>query len=49
MAKYAGLPWDVVLGAEIALAYKPSPEVYLRSVAALRVAPDEAMMVAAQL
>jgi FMN phosphatase YigB (HAD superfamily) len=29
MAKYAGLPWDCVLGAETARAYKPRPEAYL--------------------
>jgi 2-haloacid dehalogenase len=47
MAKYAGLPWDVVLGAEVARAYKPRPEVYLRSAEALGITPGEAMMVAA--
>lgn len=47
MAKRAGLPWDAVLGAEIARAYKPQPEAYLRSVAALGLEPAEAMMVAA--
>ena len=26
MAKYARLPWDVILGAEIARAYKPQPQ-----------------------
>ncbi len=31
MARRAGLPWDVVLGAEIAGAYKPSPKAYLRA------------------
>jgi 2-haloacid dehalogenase len=47
MAKHAGLPWDVILGAEVARAYKPQPEVYLRSAEALGLAPGEAMMVAA--
>ena len=47
MAKHAGLPWDVVLGAEVARAYKPQPEAYLRSAEALGIAPGEAMMVAA--
>lgn len=47
MAKRAGLPWDAILGAEIARAYKPQPAAYLRSVAAAGVAPGEAMMVAA--
>ena len=31
MAKHAGLPWDVVLGAETARAYKPLPQAYLAS------------------
>jgi 2-haloacid dehalogenase len=47
MAKRAGLPWDAILGAEIAQAYKPVPEEYLRNVAALDLTPPEVMMVAA--
>ena len=47
MAKHAGLPWDVVLGAEVARAYKPQPEAYLRSAAALDIAPARCLMVAA--
>jgi 2-haloacid dehalogenase len=47
MAKHAGLPWDAILGAELARAYKPRPEAYLRSVEALGLQPGEAMMVAA--
>jgi 2-haloacid dehalogenase len=47
MAKRAGLPWDAILGAEIAQAYKPQPAVYLKSVAALGLTPAEVMMVAA--
>jgi 2-haloacid dehalogenase len=47
MARHAGLPWDAVLGAELARAYKPAPEVYLASVAALGLEPPEAAMVAA--
>ena len=31
MAKRAGLPWDAILGAEVAQAYKTSPEAYLRT------------------
>ena len=38
MAKRAGLPWDVILGAEVAGAYKPQPEAYLRSAALLDLA-----------
>jgi 2-haloacid dehalogenase len=47
LAKYAKLPWDAILGAEIARAYKPDPRVYRASVAALGIEPGEAMMVAA--
>jgi 2-haloacid dehalogenase len=47
LARHAGLPWDAILGAEIARAYKPDPRVYRASVAALGIEPGEAMMVAA--
>jgi 2-haloacid dehalogenase len=47
LAKHAGLPWDAILGAEIAHAYKPDPAVYRASVAALGIEPAQAMMVAA--
>jgi 2-haloacid dehalogenase len=47
MAKRAGLPWDVILGAEVVRAYKPMPESYQRATAALGRAPDQCMMVAA--
>ncbi len=47
LAKYGGLPWDCILGAEIARSYKPRPQVYLASCAALRLPPDQVMMVAA--
>src|SRR5437879_13414339 len=47
MAKYGGLPWDTVLGAEVARHYKPQPETYLTTAALLGLAPAECMMVAA--
>jgi 2-haloacid dehalogenase len=47
MAKYGGLPWDAVLGAEVARFYKPQPECYLTTAALLGLAPGECMMVAA--
>ncbi|MEO1292785.1 MAG: HAD-IA family hydrolase, partial [Pseudomonadota bacterium] len=47
LARYAALPWDVILGAEVAQAYKPMPEAYIRSAAALTLAPSQCMMVAA--
>lgn len=47
MAKRAGLPWDAILGAEIAQAYKPMPEAYLRTAEVLGLRPDQVCMVAA--
>lgn len=47
MAKHAKLPWDVILGAETARAYKPLPESYLRNVALLNLEPPQVMLVAA--
>jgi 2-haloacid dehalogenase len=47
MARRAGLPWDAVLGAEVARAYKPTPEAYLRSAEALGLRPEQCLMVAA--
>jgi 2-haloacid dehalogenase len=47
LSKRAGLRWDAILGAEIARAYKPAPEAYLRSVEAIGLSPPEVMMVAA--
>jgi len=47
MAKRAGLPWDAILGAEPAQAYKPSPAAYLRTADILGLAPEEVCLVAA--
>ncbi|WP_376100115.1 haloacid dehalogenase type II [Roseomonas sp. CCTCC AB2023176] len=47
MAKRAGLPWDAILGAEVARAYKPMPEAYLRTAEILGMAPGEICLVAA--
>ena len=47
MAKRGGLPWDAILGAEVARAYKPAPEAYLRSAEALGLTPEQCLMVAA--
>ncbi len=47
MAKYGGLPWDAVLGAEVARHYKPQPECYRTTAELLGLAPGECMMVAA--
>jgi 2-haloacid dehalogenase len=47
MAKRAGLPWDAILGAEVAQAYKPTPQAYLRTAEILALAPAQVCMVAA--
>jgi 2-haloacid dehalogenase len=47
MAKFAGLPWDLVLSAELFEHYKPDPETYLGAARLLGLAPDHVMMVAA--
>ena len=49
MAKHAGLPWDVILSAELARRYKPDPEAYLTAVELLGLKPEETMMVAAHI
>ena len=47
MAKNAGLPWDCILGAELARHYKPDPESYLTAVELLGLEPYQVMMTAA--
>lgn len=47
MAKHGGLPWDVILGAEVVRQYKPMPETYDRCCDALGLIPSEVMMTAA--
>jgi 2-haloacid dehalogenase len=47
MAKHGALPWDVILGAETARAYKPQPQAYLASAELLNLAPFQVMLVAA--
>jgi 2-haloacid dehalogenase len=47
MARRAGLPWDAILGAEVAQAYKPRPEAYLRTAEILGLPPGACMLVAA--
>ncbi len=49
MAKNAGLPWDLILSAELALHYKPDREAYLTAVDLLGLKPAEVMMVAAHI
>jgi 2-haloacid dehalogenase len=47
MARRAALPWDVILGAEVARAYKPMPQAYLTTADLLGLQPIQCMMVAA--
>lgn len=47
MAKHAGLPWDMVFGADVSRSYKPTPDAYLRACELLEVPAQRAMLVAA--
>jgi 2-haloacid dehalogenase len=47
MAKRAGLPWDLVLSAEVFGHYKPDREAYVGAARILGLQPSEVMMVAA--
>ena len=47
MAKNAGLPWDLILSAELARHYKPDREAYLSAVELLSLKPEQVMMTAA--
>ena len=47
MARHGGLPWDAVLGAEVARHYKPQPQAYLTTAALLGLEPRQCLMVAA--
>ncbi len=47
MAKFGGLPWDVVFSGEIFHHYKPDRETYLGACELLSMKPAEVMMVAA--
>ena len=47
IARRNNIPWDAILGSEIARDFKPKPAVYLMTAAALNLQPHEVMMVAA--
>jgi 2-haloacid dehalogenase len=47
MAKRAGIPWDLILSAELVHHYKPDPETYLLMPRLFSFEPEEVMMVAA--
>jgi len=47
LARRNGLPWDAILGSEIARDFKPKPDVYLAACDAFDLLPGDCMMVAA--
>ena len=47
MARNAGLPWDVIIGADLTRTYKPLPRAYLRTAEVLDLRPGEVMLAAA--
>ncbi|WP_077046986.1 haloacid dehalogenase type II [Pseudomonas sp. KK4] len=47
LARYGGLPWEVITGAGLARAYKPQPEVYVKSANAVGLPVHRVAMVAA--
>jgi len=47
LARRNSLPWDAILGSEIAGDYKPKPRVYFAACEALGLPPERCMMVAA--
>jgi 2-haloacid dehalogenase len=49
LAKFGGLPWDAILGAELARHYKPDREVYISAYYYLDLKPEEVMMCAAHI
>lgn len=47
MAKFAGLPWDMIFGSDLFGHYKPDPETYLGVAKLLDLPPGKVMMAAA--
>ena len=47
LAKFGGLPWDVILGTDLVKHYKPDREMYLSAPFYLDLKPQEVMMCAA--
>jgi 2-haloacid dehalogenase len=47
LARRNGIPWDAILGAEVAGDYKPKPRVYFAACEAFDLPPTECVMVAA--
>jgi 2-haloacid dehalogenase len=47
LAKFGGLPWDLILGADLVQHYKPDREMYMSASFYLDLKPDQVMMCAA--
>jgi 2-haloacid dehalogenase len=47
MAKFAGIPWDMIFGSDLFGHFKPDPESYLGVAKMLDLRPDQVMMAAA--
>jgi 2-haloacid dehalogenase len=47
MAKFAGIPWDMIFGSDLFRHFKPDPEAYLGVARILDVAPNQVMLAAA--
>jgi 2-haloacid dehalogenase len=47
MAKFAGIPWDMIFGSDLFGHFKPDPETYLGVAALLDLRPDQVMLGAA--
>jgi 2-haloacid dehalogenase len=47
MAKFAGIPWDMIFGSDLFGHFKPDPETYLGVARMLNIRPDQVMMAAA--
>jgi 2-haloacid dehalogenase len=47
MAKFAGIPWDMIFGSDLFGHFKPDPETYLGVAKMMDLAPNQVMMAAA--
>jgi 2-haloacid dehalogenase len=47
MAKFAGIPWDMIFGSDLFGHFKPDPETYLGVAKMLNLRPEQVMMAAA--
>ena len=48
-ARHAGLPWDMVFGADASRSHKPAPQAHLHAFRALLTPPQRAMLVASRM